>query len=273
MSLYLNLPHLSFRRTPARAMLLSGAMSLGALTLGVAPAQTATPAPKPAASSTATTQAASAIAIEVSAAVKGQIISCPATLKLSPRAVCLYAPSGVASLRPLIAGKLSGRTAGSWKTSGKASTLLVSQKAGGPLGAFVLLSALNDKESLVVVDAAQAKAAPAATRPATPAGVIRGQPYVLGRDLAGVVGVTSQGGGNYRLTTEDGSVLAVTVGRKAAQTGNGTVELPLAPATDGTNLIFPLDGLRSLGCTVTPAGTNLTVACGADSIGLRPIVF
>ncbi len=265
-----NLAHLPFRRTPARAMFLSGAMSLGALTLGGASAQT--PAPKPGASSTATTQAASAIAIEVSAAVKGQIISCPATLKLSPRAVCLYAPSGVASLRPLIAGKLSGR-AGSWKTSGKASTLLVSQKAGGPLGAFVLLSALNDKESLVVVDAAQAKAATAAAKPATPAGVVKGQPYVLGRDLAGVVGVTSQGGGNYRLTTEDGSVLAVTVGRKAAQTSNGTVELPLAPATDGTNLIFPLDGLRSLGCTVTPAGTNLTVACGADSVGLRPIVF
>ncbi len=271
MSPHPNLPHLPFRRTPAQALFLSAALSLGVLLPGAASAQTAAPAPKPATSSAATTEAASAIAIEVSAAVKGQIVSCPTGLKLSPRAVCLYVPSSVASLRPLIAGKLSGRTAGGWKTSGKANTLLVSQKAGGPLGAFVLLSALNDKESLVVVDAAQAKVA--AAKPATPAGVTKGQPYVLGRDLAGVVSVTSQGGGNYRLTTEDGSVLTVTVGRKAAQTSNGTVELPLAPATDGTNLIFPLDGLRSLGCTVTPAGTNLTVACGADSVGLRPIVF
>ncbi|CAM3717397.1 hypothetical protein [Deinococcus frigens] len=273
MSLHLNLAHLPIRRSSARALLLSGATVLGALTLGAASAQTAAPTPRPAASSAATTQAVSAISIEISAAAKGQIISCPASLKLSPRAVCLYAANGVATLRPVIAGKLSGRTVGGWKTTGKASTLLVSERAGGPLGAFVLLSALNDKESLVVVDAAQAKAAPAATRPATPAGVIRGQPYVLGRDLAGVVGVTSQGGGNYRLTTEEGSVLTVTVGRKTAQSAGGSVELPLAPATDGTNLIFPLDGLRSLGCTVTPAGTNLTVACGSDSIGLRPIVF
>lgn len=267
MSSHPKLALLSFRRTPARALLLAAAAALGVA--GSVSAQTA--APKTAAASGATTQAASAIAVEISAVIKGQIIGCPSSLKLSPRAVCLYVQGGAPTLRPLIAGKLSGRTAGAWKTTGKTSTLLVSQKAGGPLGAFVLLSALNDKESLVVVDAAQAAAATA--KPATPAGVVKGQPYVLGRDLAGVVNVTSQGSGSYRLTTEDGSVLAITVGRKAAQTANGTVELPLAPATDGTNLIFPLDGLRSLGCTVTPAGTNLTVACGADSIGLRPIVF
>lgn len=257
-------------RRAARTLLLLGATGLGALTL---PASAQTAAPKAAPASAATTQAASAIAIEVSAAIKGQIVGCPSNLKLSPRAVCLYVQSGAPSLRPLIAGRLGGRAVGTWKTTGKASTLLVRERAGGPLGAFVLLSALNDRESLVVVDAAQAGAAPAASRPATPAGVVRGQPYVLGRDLAGVVNVTSQGGGSYRLTTEDGAVLTATVGRKAAQTTSGTVELPLAPATDGTNLIFPLDGLRALGCTVTPAGKSLTVACGADSIGLRPIVF
>lgn len=259
-------------RRAARKLLLLGAAGLGALTLS-APASAQTAAPKAAATSAATSQATSALAIEVSAAIKGQIVSCPSSLKLSPRAVCLYVKSGAASLRPLIAGKLSGRAVGTWKTTGKASTLLVRERADGPLGAFLLLSALNDKESLVVVDAAQAAAAPAAGKPATPAGVVKGQPYVLGRDLAGVVSVTSQGGGSYRLTTEDGSVLTATVGRKSAQTSNGTVELPLAPATDGSNLIFPLDGLRALGCTVTPAGKSLTVACGADSIGLRPIVF
>ncbi len=145
-------------RRAARTLLLLGATGLGALTLSAtASAQTA---PKPAATSAATSQATSAVAIEISAAIKGQIVGCPASLKLSPRAVCLYAQSAVASLRPLIAGKLSGRAVGTWKTTGKASTLLVRERANGPLGAFVLLSALNDKESLVVVDAAQAKATP-----------------------------------------------------------------------------------------------------------------
>lgn len=270
MSPHPKMTRLTLARGAARTLLLTGAASLGALTLGAASAQTAAPAKpapaRPAATSTATTQVASAIAIEISAAVKGQIISCPAALKLSPRAVCLYVPNGSATLRPLITGKLSGRTVASWKTTGKASTLLVSERAGGPLGAFVLLSALNDKESLVAVDAAQ-------VRPATPAGVVKGQPYVLGRDLAGVVNVVSQGAGVFRLSTEDGSALTVTVGRVDAQASGGSVTLPLAPATDGKNLIFPLDGLRSLGCTTIPAGTNLTVTCGADSIGLKPIVF
>ncbi|MCD0166550.1 hypothetical protein IHN58_12900, partial [Deinococcus sp. 12RED42] len=68
-------------------------------------------------------------------------------------------------------------------------------------------------------------------------------------------------------------LLTVTVGAKSAQAAGGAVELPLAPATDGRNLIFPLAGLRALGCTVTPAGSNLTVTCGPDSVGLKPIVF
>ena len=67
--------------------------------------------------------------------------------------------------------------------------------------------------------------------------------------------------------------LTVTVGQKPAQLGSGTVQLPLVPATDGRNLIFPLAGLRALGCTFTPAGSNVTVACGTASVGLRPIVF
>ncbi|MDV6374058.1 hypothetical protein [Deinococcus arenicola] len=257
------------RRGAARTLLLT---SLGALTLGLASAQTAAPAkpapttPRPAATSSATTQAASAIAVEISAAIKGQIITCPATLKLSPRAVCLYTQSGAASLRPVIAGKFSGRTVGAWTTTAKTSTLLLSERAGGPLGAYVLLSALNDKETLVAVDAAQ-------VRPATPAGVVKGQPYVLGRDLVGVVNVVSQGAGVFRLSTAEGQSLTVTVGRVNAQATGGTVVLPQVPATDGKNLIFPLDGLRSLGCTTTPAGSNLTVSCGSDSVGLKPIVF
>lgn len=237
-----------------------------------APAPARPVSPPKAATSGATTQAVSAVAVELSAAVRGQIVSCPAALKLSPRAVCLYVKSGSASLRPLIKGRLSGRAAGDWKTTGRSSTLLVSQKAGGAVGAFVLLSSLADQESLVVVDAVQAAAAPAA-RVAVPAGITRGQPYVLGSDLAGVVKVTSLGAGKFRLSTEDQPPLTVTVGQRSAQIQGGSVELPLAPATDGRNLIFPVSGLRALGCTVTPAASGLTVACGVESVGLKPIVF
>jgi hypothetical protein len=240
-------------------------------------AQTATPpvaqaaTPSPQAVSAATTQGVSAVAVDISAAVRGQIVSCPAALKLSPQAVCLYVKSGAGPLRPLIRTRLAARAAGEWKTSGKASTLLVTARVGDPVNVFVLVSALADQEALVVVDAVRPRAA--ATAPAVPAGVTRGQPYVLGSDLVGVVKVTSVGSGKFRLSVVDQPALTVTVGQRKALVGSGTVELPLAPATDGRNLIFPVAGLRALGCTVTPAGKDLTVACGADSVGLRPIVF
>ncbi|THF70076.1 hypothetical protein E7T06_09230 [Deinococcus sp. Arct2-2] len=243
-----------------------------------APATQPARAPLPGAASAATARAASAIAVEVGGVIKGQIVACPAALKLSVRAVCLYSKNSPASLRPLIRGKLAGRALGDWKTTGTSSTLLASETVNGPVGAFVLLRGLSATESLVVVDAVTASAAAStAPRPATPAGVVKGQPYVLGRDLIGVVNVTALGANKYRLNAGD-SALTVTVGAKAAQlsggqTTAGNVELPFVPATDGKNLIFPLLGLRSLGCTVTPAGATVTVACGQASVGLRPIVF
>ncbi|MVN85365.1 hypothetical protein GO986_01110 [Deinococcus sp. HMF7620] len=261
-----------------RFLVLSATLTLSALLCAPAAAQATTPATPAAApkgvSSAATTKAVSALSVEVSAAVKGRILTCPAALKLSAQAVCLYAQSAPASLRPLVRGKLSTRAQGDWKASGKSSVLLVKDAASGPVSAYVLLSPISDKETLVVVDTAQAQAAApaAAAKAALPAGVSKGQPYVLGSDLVGVVAVTSLGGGKFRLVAEDGT-LTVTAGQRSAQAGGGNVELPLAPATDGKNLIFPVSGLRALGCTVTPAGGSLTVACGSDSVGLKPIVF
>ncbi|MDB5044857.1 MAG: hypothetical protein JWQ08_907 [Deinococcus sp.] len=244
------------------------------------PATTSQPARTPVAgaASAATTRAASAIAVEVGSVIKGQIVTCPAALKLSVQAVCLYSKNSPATLRTLVRGKLAGRALGEWKTTGTSSTLLASETINGPVGAFVLLRGLSATESLVVIDAVTATAkANTAARPATPAGIVKGQPYVLGRDLIGVVNVTALGSNKYRLNAGD-SALTVTVGAKSAQlsggqTTAGNVELPFVPATDGKNLIFPLLGLRSLGCTVTPAGATVTVACGQASIGLRPIVF
>lgn len=255
-SLALGGPHAAAQGTPAPA--------------STAPAP-ATPPTTPARVAGTTTQAVSAVAVDISAAARGQIVTCPAALKLSASAVCLYVKSGASTLRPLIRGRLAGRAAGEWKTTGKASTLLVTAKVGQPVNAFVLLSALADQESLVVVDAVQVRAA--APAPGVPAGVTRGQPYVLGSDLAGVVKVTTLGSGRFRLSVVDQPALTVTVGQRKAQTDQGSVELPLAPATDGRNLIFPVSGLRALGCTVTPAGKDMTVACGTESVGLKPIVF
>ncbi|ACO45824.1 hypothetical protein DEDE109153_03280 [Deinococcus deserti] len=236
-----------------------------------------TPAPAGAAAATerpsaATARVASSVAVELSALVKGQIIRCPDVLKLSPQAVCLYTKSSVPALRPLVKTKLGSRAVGDWKSGSKSSSLFVADKAGGNVAAFVLLSQLAATETLLIVDGVQAPAASAA-RVAAPAGVVKGQPYVLGSDLVGVVNVSNLGGGKFRLSVSGQSPLTVTVGQKTVQREGGAVELPLAPATDGKNLIFPLAGLRALGCTVTPAGNNLTVACGAESVGLRPIVF
>ncbi|WP_370633905.1 hypothetical protein [Deinococcus sp. RIT780] len=260
----------------AGTLTLLGALLAPVASAQNAPAQTAPAQTAPAKGgsvSAATDRAVSALAIEVSGVAKGRIVSCPAALKLSVNAVCVYSQSASGTLRPLLKGRLGARASGDWKTSGKSSVLLAAP-AGGKASAFVLLSPMSDTETLVVVDALKAApAASAAPKAATPAGVVRGQPYVLGSDLVGVVKVTSLGGGKYRLSTEDDGLLTVTVGAKSAQAAGGAVELPLAPATDGRNLIFPLAGLRALGCTVTPAGSNLTVACGPDSVGLKPIVF
>lgn len=208
----------------------------------------------------------SALAVSVGKVATGRLVACPAGLRLSPNAVCLYSPVAAGGLRPLIRGAVSAE--GDWKTSGQAAALAVKQGSATP-NAYVLLVPLSAKESLLVMDRAGASS-PA---PSVPAGVVKGQPYLLGRDLAGVVNVVSLGGGKFRLNVPGEAPLTVTVGQKSAQRANGTVDLPLAPASDGKNLIFPLSGLRALGCTVTDAPRGVTVACGSDSVSVLPIVF
>ena len=237
------------------------------------PAQTA-PAARPTnPASGATNRVASAVAVTVSKAVSGQIVGCPAGLKVSAQAVCLYSKQAAATVRPAVRGALGTLVLGDWKTSGQASSLLVRASAGGPLGAYVLLSPVTAQETLLVVDAAAPSAAAASAKPAAPAGVVKGQPYLLGRDLTGVVNVVSLGAGKFRLNVAGETALTVTAGQKSAQRAGGNVELPLAPVTDGKNLIFPVAGLRALGCTVSDNAGGLTIACGPDSVGVKPIVF
>lgn len=215
--------------------------------------------------------AASALGIEVSGVVSGRLVGCPKALKLSAGALCLYAVSPAAALRPSIKAKLAAR-AGEWKLSGKASSLAVNT---GKTLALVLLAEISAKETLVVVDTpAPAPAAAVSTgRPAMPAGAVKGEPYLLGSDLKGLVNVTPLGTGQFRLERSGQSALVVTAGKTAATLGGGAVTLPLAPATDGRNLVLPFSALGALGCTAAPNGKVLTVSCGASSVGIKPIVF
>ncbi|GAA4019389.1 hypothetical protein GCM10022631_35850 [Deinococcus rubellus] len=250
----------------------------------VAPApMTPAPAvPSPAISSPATPKApvrlnvpgnaASALGIEVSAVVSGRLLGCPKALKLSAGALCLYAANSASALRPAIKAKL-GTRAGEWKLSGKASSLAVTS---GKTLSLVLLAEISAKETLVVVDtpaSASAPSAAAAGRPATPLGAVKGEPYLLGSDLKGLVNVTSLGAGQFKLERTGQPTLTVTAGKTSALLGGGSVTLPLAPASDGKNLVLPFSALNALGCTSAPNGKVLTVSCGANSVGIKPIVF
>lgn len=255
------------------AALLAASLLPGAL------AQTAAPAPAPAKATAATVspvtdRTVSGVAIAVSRAVSGQLVSCPSKLKVSRQAVCLYSKQAAAQARTQVRTALGSQAVGDWKVNGQTTgtqsgSLLVKDTAGKP-GAYVLSAPLSANETLLIVDAVSV---PAAAKPAAPAGVVKGQPYLLGKDLIGVVNVVSLGGGKYRLNVAGETPLTVTAGQKTAQRGNGNVDLPLAPASDGKNLIFPLSGLRALGCTVSDAPKGVTVDCGGDSVGVLPIVF
>ncbi|WP_291426954.1 hypothetical protein [Deinococcus sp.] len=272
-----------FRTLLTLNLLLMGATAFAQTTqpTGVTPAPAKAASPAPVTTSVApragvvaasglTSPSASATAITVNRAIKGQFLNCPANLKVSQLAVCLYVKAASSSLQPAIKSSLGNLVLGDWKTAGKASSLLVRESADGKLGAFVLLSALTPTESLVVIDGITLKAA---AKPAAPAGVVKGQPYLLDRDLAGVVNVVNLGGGKYRLNVAGQTAITITSGSKTAQRAGGNVDLPLAPVSDGKNLIYPVSGLRALGCTTTDAGKGITIACGPDSVGITPIVF
>ncbi len=262
-----------FSKTVSAALLAFGMIGSGVV--GVASAQSTTPSTAQSAPAVVSktlslkvavpSQGASSLAIDLGSATQGRLIPCPSKIKLSAQALCLTAPKDAATVRQVISSKLGGRISNDWKTAGKASSALVSQ---GGSTYMLLLAQLSDKETLIILDQA-------APRRALPAGVVKGELYMLGSDLAGVVKVTALAGGQYRLERSGQPAITVTPGKTAATTGTGnsTVELALAPASDGKNLLLPFSALRALGCTATPNGKVLTVACGTQSVGIKPIVF
>lgn len=256
-----------------RSVLLAGSMIVG-----VVHAQTATPAvpvptasvpvaaSKPALRLNVPSNVASALGIEVSGVVSGRLVSCPKALKLSSNALCLYATNTAAALRPAIKTKL-GTRAGEWKMAGKASSLAVTS---GKTLALVLLAQISDKETLVVVDTPTPASSAAH---ALPTGIVKGEPYLLGTDLKGLVNVTSLGSGQFKLERTGQAALTVTSGKTTASVRGGAVTLPLAPVSDGKNLLLPFSALGAIGCTATPNDKVLTVACGTNSVGIKPIIF
>lgn len=243
-----------------------------------APAPTAPATPSQAApraavpTSAATSRTVSVLSVAISKAVKGQMVSCPKTLKVSAAAVCLYVKSGAAPLKPTVKSAVGSRALGDWKASGQSSGLVI-QEAGQP-SALVMLTPLAAQETLILVEAVQARPkAASAPKVSVPAGVVKGLPYVLDSDLAGVVNVINLGGGRYRLNAAGQTALTITAGSKTAQRPGGNVQLPQTPLTDGTRLIYPVEDLRALGCTVTDNPNGITIACGTDSMGVKPIVF
>lgn len=243
------------------------------LVSGAAFAQTAPAAPAQASSARAAaalpTKAVSALAVTLGKAVSGRLVSCPKGLRVSAQALCLYTKTAPAATRTTVRTAL-GNLASDWKLSGQAGNLLVQSAPNGGIVASVMLLPLGEQESLLVLDSVTARPQAQVT---LPAGAVKGQPYLLDRDLAGVVNVIDLGSGKYRLNAAGQTALTITVGSKTAQRAGGNVDLPLAPVSDGKNLLFPLAGLRALGCTITENGGAATIACGSDSVGVRPIVF
>lgn len=199
------------------------------------------------------------------------MVSCPKTFKVSSQAVCLYVKSGLAVLKPTVRNAVGSRVYGDWQNKASSSSLLVQES--GKIAGFVLLSSLTPQETLILVDAAQARPAPATAQVKAPAGVVKGLPYLLDSDLAGVVNVIDLGSGKYRLNAAGQTAVTISAGSKTAQRAGGTVQLPQVPLTDGKNLLFPVENLRALGCTVTDSTGGITIGCGSDSVGVKPIVF
>lgn len=234
----------------SRALLVGFALG-GILNGSTAQAQqTATPTPQ-----SLPDASASASAILLGKTLGGRLVNCPSGLSL-PKALCLYAPHAVETAKPLIAGAFN--MASEWQVSGKASRLTPKTDQA------ILLAPLSDKESLVVINPV---ALPVIK------GAVKGAGYLLESDLAGLIEVKALGGGKYRLSTTGRPALTVTVGHTlATRAGGGTVTLPQAPLTDGKQLIFPLVGVGAFGCTLS-GNKVITISCGKESLGVRPIVF
>lgn len=223
-----------------------------------------------------TSKATSALAIELGSVVKGRIITCPAPFRLSSGAICLYSKASNAALRPLIKDKLGKQAIGDWKVinNGKTATLLVTplDAKANTIPSYVLLTSLNDTITVVSIDALPAKLVTSTGR-LLPVGVVKSEPYVLDSDLVGLVTVSNLGKGRYRLVIPSQPILTVTVGKTEATLNSGIIKLPLAPGTDGKNLLFPVADLSALGCTVSPLGKSFKIACGSASLTMKPIVF
>ncbi|WP_148234904.1 hypothetical protein [Deinococcus maricopensis] len=215
-----------------------------------------------------------ALGVEVSRAIGGRLVTCPAKLNVTAQAVCLYVPGTLDANKAKVKARLGARAIGDWKTSGKTASLVVRE---GNVGSYVLLAQLGASELLVIVDSpkaargalsSQVKTAPATTRPATTP-TSAGATFVNVADLRGLVTATPQTGGVVQLTRA-GGLLIVTPGSTSARTASGAVTLTSAPFQGGAGLLLPVDALKLLGCTVTNATAGTAnVTCGSSKATVK----
>lgn len=237
------------------------AVTLAALTTGLAGAQTRLAVPS---------VAVSAAAVQVSGAIGGRIIACPSKLNLSGGAVCLLASGNASSMKTRISQKFAGAVSQDWQTSKGGSNSLVVTSGGGLV--FVLLAQAGPDVLAVVApptrgasSTATTSASPAATPAAAamPAGATRGVPYAKAGDLRGVTSVTVLNSGQYRVGSAT-RFITFTPGSAAGQLAGAPYTLPGVPYLAGGQLYVPVTMLRELGCTVTATAgqPSATVACG-----------
>lgn len=273
---------------------LAGWIITGSVLAQTAPSTTAPPSstPPPAKSSSAqpktkvatspkasiiTDRTTSAVIIKVSKALQSKLVGCPSKLEVSPHGVCLYAKSSLPQTRTTIQSTLDKQVFGKWKNKAKSSSLLIRDRTtkDAKITSFVLLHWMSNTETLVVVDALK-KPIPigSSSTPQMPKGTVKGEAYLLDSDLTGVVTINRLGKGQYIMSVPGQEDITVIAGSTAAQRKGGQIQLNVAPVTDGKHLLFPLSGLSALGCKISKAKkTGITVACGQQSVGVKPIVF
>lgn len=97
---------------------------------------------------------------------------------------------------------------GDWKVNGQLGSLFVKDMVG-KLGVYVLSVLLSVNEILLIVDVVSVFVV---VKFVVFVGVVKGQFYLLGKDLIGVVNVVSFGGGKYCMNVVGEILLIVIVG-------------------------------------------------------------
>ncbi|WP_027481949.1 stalk domain-containing protein [Deinococcus pimensis] len=243
-------------RTLGLALVVAALGLASAQGTSTAPATSSTPAKVQVPAGSAATAA-----VELNSVLAGRIVDCPASLKVTPDAVCLLATGQANTFRTRIKAKLAGRVVEDWKTSANGQSSSLVFQSGNALS-YVLLAQTNATDVLAIVDATAIK-----TASGTPASAV----FVSVADLRDLVTVTTFGA--TRALSRGNRTLAITANTRAAKVNGANVQLPAAPYVSAEQFYLPASALRSLGCVVSTASkTQLSVDCGGKTATVNAVV-